>query len=102
MIDCDLLLPTAEFTINSCTHSAHSHSPFEVLYGYTPDFTIPVGAVTKYPTIEQRLEALRDAQEDAEAALRMSKEHMRVGTTGKTQDFTVGQPVWLSVNNLKI
>src|SRR6266404_1256243 len=37
------LLPTAEFVINSRLNSATGYTPFEVLYGYTPDFTIPVG-----------------------------------------------------------
>jgi hypothetical protein len=37
------LLPTAEFVINSRLNSATGHTPFELLYGYTPDFTVPVG-----------------------------------------------------------
>ena len=37
------LLPTAEFVINSRLNSATGHTPFELLYGYTPDFTIPAG-----------------------------------------------------------
>ena len=37
------LLPTAEFVINSWLNSATGHTPFELLYGYTPDFTIPAG-----------------------------------------------------------
>ena len=36
------LLPTAEFVINCRLNSATGHTPFELLYGYTPDFTIPV------------------------------------------------------------
>ena len=31
------LLPTAEFVINSQLNSATGHTPFELLYGYTPD-----------------------------------------------------------------
>ena len=41
------LLPTAESVINSQLNSATGHTPFELLYGYTPDFTIP--AVTIPP-----------------------------------------------------
>ena len=37
------LLPTAEFVINSWLNSATGHMPFELLYRYTPDFTIPAG-----------------------------------------------------------
>jgi hypothetical protein len=45
---------------------------------------------------------MKEAREDAEAALRMSKARM-VGTpTRDTTEFEVGQPVWLSTNKLKI
>ena len=37
------LLPTAEFVINSQLNSATGHTPFELIYGYTPDFTVPAG-----------------------------------------------------------
>lgn len=99
----DHLLPTAEFVINAHIHSAHDHSPFETLYGYTPEFTIPVGVWNKYPSIDQRLELLRDAREDAEAALRMSKQWIKEGSdTRKLREFEVGQPVWLSLSKLKV
>lgn len=98
----DHLLPTAEFVINSCIHSAHNHSPFEVLYSYTPEFTIPTGIWKSYESIDRRLEALRHAREDAEAALRMSKHRIQNTVRGGIQEFEVGQPVWLSTNNVKI
>ena len=44
------LLPTAEFVINSRLNSATGHTPFELLYGYTPDFTIPAGRPKFYET----------------------------------------------------
>ena len=40
------LLPTVEFVVNSQLNSATGHMPFELLYGYTPDFTIPAGRPT--------------------------------------------------------
>ena len=48
------LLPMAEFVLNSRIHSSHGMTPFEVMYGYTPDFTIPVGTTTSFPLITHR------------------------------------------------
>jgi hypothetical protein len=45
------LLPTAEFVINSRLNSATGHTPFEMLYGYMPDFTIPIGHTTGIPVL---------------------------------------------------
>ena len=67
------LLPTAEFVINSRLNSATGTTPFELLYGYTPDFTIPAGRPTGIPTLDKRLQHLTSLRKDAEAALRLSK-----------------------------
>ena len=67
------LLPTAEFVINSRLNSATGHTPFELLYGYTPDFTIPAGRPTGIPLVDRRLQKMREMRIDAEAALRLSK-----------------------------
>ena len=99
----DTLLPTAEFTINSRIHAVLNRAPFEVLYGYIPEFTVPVGGVKGYKSISERLEALAQVREDAEAALRMSKWKLKnEGNMDKAEEFEVGQPVWLTVRKLKI
>ena len=101
--DWDTLLPTAEFTINSCIHTGLNRAPFEVLYGYIPEFTIPVGGIKGYKSISKWLEALAQVREDAEAALQMSKWKLKEeGVPEKTEEFKVGQPVWLTVWKLKI
>ena len=67
------LLPTAEFVVNSRLNSATGHTPFELLYGYTPDFTIPMGRPTGIPVLDKHLQHIQAIRKDAEAALRLSK-----------------------------
>ena len=63
----------AEFIINSRLNSAMGHTPFELIYGYTPDFTIPAGQPTGVPVLDKRLQLLQSIRKDAEAALHLSK-----------------------------
>ena len=67
------LLPTAEFVINSRLNSATGHTPFELIYGYMPDFTIPAGRPMGVPVLDKRLQLLQSIRKDAEAALHLSK-----------------------------
>jgi hypothetical protein len=89
------LLPTAEFVINSRLNSATGHTPFELLYGYTPDFTIPVGRPTGIPVLDKRLQNIQIVRKDAEAALRLSKKRMQtdVEQRMKPYKFNVGEKV---------
>ena len=41
--DWSTLLPMAEFVMNVRHSSVSDHTPFELIYGYTPDFMIPPG-----------------------------------------------------------
>jgi hypothetical protein len=86
------LLPTAEFVINSRLNSATGHTPFELLYGYTPDFTIPVGRPSGIPVLDKRLQNIQVVRKDAEAALRLSKKRMQtdVEQRMKPYKFNVG------------
>ena len=60
------LLPTAEFVINSRLNSATGHTPFELLYGYTPDFMIPAGRPTGIPLVDKHLQKMCKMRIDAE------------------------------------
>lgn len=96
-------LPTAEFVLNSRMHSAHHMAPFEVMYGYRPDFTIPIGPPTKFPALNSRLQLLRETRKEAEAALRMEKRAMKeTFEAGKPPPhvFHRGQKVWLSSKDI--
>jgi hypothetical protein len=98
-------LPAAEFALNSCIHSGTSKAPFELIYGYCPDFTVPIGKHSNIPGLDQRLDHLAKVRADAEAALRLSKEKMkeqykRDKKTAHT--FNVGDLVWLQAKDIKI
>jgi hypothetical protein len=64
----------AEFCMNACRSSASDHTPFELIYGYTPNFMIPPGKLVGMPHVNKCLKALEKAREEAQAALRMSKD----------------------------
>jgi len=96
-------LPTAEFVLNSRLHSAHQMTPFEVMYGYRPDFTVPVGPPTAFPALDVRLQNLHDARKDAEAALRLEKRTMKESFESnklRPHVFAPGQKVWLSAKDI--
>ena len=98
------LLPTAEFVVNSRLNSATGHTPFELLYGYTPDFTIPAGRPTGIPLVDKHLQHLRTLRIDAEAALHLSKQCMKEERPKSygTSALTVGDKVWLQAKQIKI
>ena len=96
------LLPTAEFVVNSRLNSATGHTPFELLYGYMPDFTIPAGRPTGIPLVDKCLQKLRSMQIDAEAVLCLSKEHMKTPFRHTPHRFEVGDHVWLQAKQIKI
>ena len=98
------LLPTAEFVINSQLNSATGHTLFELLYGYTPDFTIPAGRPMGIPLVDKHLQHLCTLRIDTEAALRLSKERMKDGRPKfyGTSAFTVGNKVWLQAKQIMI
>jgi hypothetical protein len=98
------LLPTAEFVVNSRLNSATGHTPFELLYGYTPDFTIPVGRPSGIPVLDKRLQNIQVVRKDAEAALRLSKKRMQTDVEQrlKPYKFNVGDKVWLQAKQIKV
>jgi hypothetical protein len=56
--NCVPLLPMAEFVINLRKVAALKNTPFEVQYSYWPNFTIPAGHTTPFPSVAQHLEHL--------------------------------------------
>ena len=98
-------LPAAEFALNSRVHSGAAKAPFEIIYGYLPDFTVPVGKRSNLPSLDERLQHLAKVREEAEAAMRMTKERMKAQyeRDKKTaHSFNVGDMVMLQAKDVKI
>lgn len=66
------LLPIAEFALNSRQHSATGKSPFFMNYGYNPEFHVSINLLNKVPKAEECLQSLKEARDDAQAALRLA------------------------------
>ena len=82
----------------------NGHTPFELLYGYMPDFTIPIGHRTGIPVLDKCLQHLQALRKDAEAALCLSKKWMQtdVEQRCKPYKFNIGEKVWLQAKQIKI
>jgi hypothetical protein len=62
-------LPAVKFALNSCVYSGTSMAPFELIYGYYPNFTISISKRSNMPRLDQWLNHLTKVHADAEAAL---------------------------------
>ena len=96
------LLPFAEFTHNNRQHSATWKSPFEVLMGYQPHFTL-MPITTKAPSAEEHLSKLDQVRKEVEASQKVADQVIKeawhkYGTRIPT--FTKGDNVWLDGKNL--
>jgi len=84
------LLPFAEFAHNVRKHSATGQSPFQVWYGFQPEFIPPVNFATHLPVVEDRLKVLDQIRHEVSAALQVATEVMkRKGPVFASQKFIV-------------
>ena len=98
-------LPMAEFALNSHVSSATERTPFEIVYGYTPDFTIPAGKHTNIPALDERLDRMAHVRKEAESALRQTKAKMKEeyeAAKKRAHLFKIGDQVGLSTKDLSI
>jgi hypothetical protein len=80
-------------------------TPFEIVYGYRPDFTVPIGKRSNMPSLDERLDCLANVWKEAEAVLRLSKEWMKEQFERNKRSahvFNVGDMVWLTAKDIKI
>uniref|UniRef100_A0A0W0G3X4 Integrase catalytic domain-containing protein n=1 Tax=Moniliophthora roreri TaxID=221103 RepID=A0A0W0G3X4_MONRR len=83
-------LPLAEFAHNNWTHSVLKKSPFFIMMGYHPHPLPTVFERTTIPSVEERLQELKQVRE--ETMIRREKQKLDV--------FEEGQKVWLEAKNL--
>ena len=93
------LLPMAEFTHNSATHSITQRTPFSLMMGYEPQACPPLGK-TFLLNLESRLSNLSAAHDDAQAAHKLAQQKMKERITSKYTPWKVGDKVWLETTNL--
>ena len=91
-------LPIAEFALNSRVHSSTGKAPFELIYGYVPEFQVSLNPNSKVPAADERLRLLKEAQEDARSALQLTAERMKRFydyKVGEMPKFDIGDKVYL-------
>ena len=95
------LIPFMEFAHNAHVHGATGHSPFEVWYGYQPEFIPPLNFATTIPTVEERLKSMDRIRNEVTAALKLAAETMtRTGPEQPSRTFKEGDLVWLEGTNI--
>ena len=93
------LIPMAEFTHNSATHSSTQKSPFSLILGYKLRDYPNIGQ-TFLPSLEDRLTLLKQAHNEALAVHEKTRQLMRERITTKFVLWKVGNKVWLEGKNL--
>ena len=96
-------LHLAEFAYNNQRHDTIGISPFMALYGFQPNWEIPLNPNTKFPAVDDRLEYLKKIQEDIKSSLSMAAERMKYfydKHVSELPDFAIGSQVWLDGRNV--
>ena len=98
------LLPMAEFAHNTRAHAATKTSPFKLVYGYEPQFTVRPAPDWSVPAADGRLTALEEARKEAQALLEVSADRMKEAYDRYVQEaptFERGDLVWLEATNIQ-
>ena len=86
------LLPMAEFTHNSATHSVTQRTPFFLMMGNEPWAYPPLGKIF-LPNLETQLSDLSTAHNNTQAAHKIAQQKMKEQITSKFTPWKVGDTV---------
>ena len=90
------LLPLAQYTLNVWPNTTTKKAPFELIMGYIPQVHQVVHP-TKSPTLEVRLQQMKQAHQDAKEALKKAAD-LEIPTHFKP--YQLVDKVWLEGHNL--
>ena len=91
-----LLLPLAQYTLNSWPNATTKKAPFELILGHIPRVH-QTARPFRSPSVEDQLQALKQAWEEAKEALRKAADIV-LPTCFKP--YQIGDKVWLEGRNL--
>jgi hypothetical protein len=95
-------LPILEYTHNNRRHADRQQLPFELMYGYSPRSFPLTFDKTEFPHLDDRLQSLEQARQEALAAHEIARSRMAGRINGTFDHFKSGQKVWLEARNLKL
>ena len=95
------LIPMAEFTHNSATHSSTQKPLFSLILRYELRDYPKIGQMF-LPSLEDRLTLLEKARDKALAAHEKAKQSMKEQITTKFTPWKVSNRVWLEGKNLRL
>ena len=94
-------VPILEFVHNSRPHAGRKQSPFELIMGYQPPGLPEQFSSTKIPSLEERMELIRQWRKDAQLAHEIARQKMANRIDKPLERFAEGQLVWLDTRNFQ-
>ena len=94
-------LHTLEFTYNNRQHADRQKTPFELMFGDSPQAIPHSFENTRFPTVEAKMKQLQKNREEAQAAHKLACTRMIEHRRTKFTPFQKGEKVWLDSRNLQ-
>lgn len=90
----------AEFCYNNRPHSTIGKSPFKVMMRFNPNVLIVGNKPYSSPTVEERLEGLKEIRKEIEASQQLANEVIKEQSMENTDIFKIGEKVSLNGKNI--